>query len=84
MLVHYLISKRNRSAHPFPFFATGGHFIADAFCDNLSFILGKSYQNIQHHSAGTCGRVDFLRDTDEGCSMFIKDLAQFGKIADGS
>ena len=47
--IHHIIPHRDIAAHPHSLHAAGGHFIAHAFGDNLSLVLGKSDEDIKHH-----------------------------------
>ena len=76
LLVFHTVSHRNAAANPFTFLPAGGHLVAYTLGDNLPLILREGDKNVEHHSPGAGGGIDFLRHRDELCAPFVKFLGE--------
>ena len=61
LLVFHAVSHRHAAADPFPFLPAGGHLVANPLGDDLPLILREGDKNVEHHSPGAGGGIDFLR-----------------------
>ena len=84
LLVFHPVAHWNTAADPFAFFPAGGHLVANPLGDDLPLILREGDENVEHHSPGAGGGIDFLRHRDELCAPFVKFLGEVCKITDGS
>ena len=63
-----------------PFLPAGGDLVADALGRHLAFELGEREQDVQRQPAHGRGRVEALRDRDEGHAVPIEHLDQLGEV----
>jgi hypothetical protein len=70
------------AAHPHALLAAGGDLVADALGGDLALELGEGQQDVQRQPAHRRGRVERLRDRDEGHAVAVEHLDQLGEVGE--
>jgi hypothetical protein len=63
-----------------PLLAAGGDLVADALGRHLALELGEAEQDVQRQPPHRRGRVERLRDRDEGHAVPVEHLDQLGEV----
>ena len=67
-------------AHPHALLPAGGDLVADALGRHLALELGEGQQDVQRQPPHRRGRVERLRDRDEGHAVPVEHLDQLGEV----
>lgn len=78
--IDHIVPKRREASAPFSFTPRGCNLVTGPLRDDLSFELGEREQNVEHQPAHRVGRVELLRDRDEGDLVFVEFAHQLGEV----
>jgi hypothetical protein len=74
------VAERNRSAHPDALPFRGGDLVADSLAGDLALKLGERQEDVEGQPPHAGGGVEGLGHRDEGDTMRVEQLNQFGEV----
>ena len=74
------VAVGRHAAHPHALLAAGGNLVADALGRHLALELGEREQDVQRQPDHGRGRIEGLRDRDEGHTVAVEHFHQLGEI----